>query len=122
MEKVKWEIAQKFETYQWVFPDPSPFNSEPKYTFLAEYLQDSSIGQDRQFVASPAAVGLRVLLNSWREPAELTVVGICAGWMDPGGGEHKSHNNTSMSWHDLVSSVGAVVDSFRQFPLLGIST
>jgi hypothetical protein len=44
--------------------------------FFAEYLQDSSMGQERQFVTFPAAVGLRVLLKYWREPEELTVVGI----------------------------------------------
>jgi hypothetical protein len=35
-----------------------------------------SIGQDKQLVALPAAVGLRVLLKYCREPEDPTVVGM----------------------------------------------
>jgi len=35
-----------------------------------------SMGQERQFVAEPAAVGFRVRLKYWRAPLEETVVGI----------------------------------------------
>ncbi len=75
------------------------------------------MGQERQFVAFPAAVGLRVLLKYWSEPVEVTAVGICAGLVEFGGGEQRTQSRRSMSWHDLVSSEGAVVDSLRQFPL-----
>ena len=44
--------------------------------FLAEYLQEVSMGQERQLVALPAAVGFRVLLKYWSDPTEVTVVGM----------------------------------------------
>lgn len=75
------------------------------------------MGQARQLVAFPAAVGLRDLLKYWSEPVEVTVVGMCAGLVELGGGEHRSQRRRSMSWQDLVRREGAVVDSFRQFPL-----
>jgi len=103
---------------QWVFPEPSPtVVLEPRYTFLAEYLHDFSMGHDRQFVALPAAVGFLVLLKCCRPPAELTVVGMWAGLVDPVGGEHSNQRRRSISWQDFVRREGAVVDSFRQFPL-----
>ena len=37
--------------------------------------------------------------------------------MELGGGEQRIHRRKSMSWQDLVSSEGAVVDSLRQLPL-----
>jgi hypothetical protein len=83
---------------QWVFPVPSPsVVLEPRYTFLAEYLHDFSMGHDRQFVALPAAVGFLVLLKYCRPPAELTVVGIWAGFVDPVGGEQSSQRRRSIS-------------------------
>lgn len=75
------------------------------------------MGQERQFVAVPAAVGLRILVKYWRAPDEETVVGMCAGWVESGGGEQRSQRRRSMSWQDLVRREGAVVDSFRQLPL-----
>ena len=104
-------------TGQSVLPDPKPFKSLPKYIFFAENLQLVSAGQERQFVALPAAVGLRVLLKYWRAPEEETVVGMWAGCEDFGGGEQSIHKRRSMSWHDLVRRDGADVDSLRQLPL-----
>lgn len=75
------------------------------------------MGQERQFVAVPAAVGLRVLLKNWRAPDEVTVVGMCAVWVEFGGGEQRSQRRRSTSWQDLVRREGAVVDSFLQLPL-----
>lgn len=104
-------------TGQNVFPLLSPLCSLPRYTFFAEYLHVFSAGHDKQFVALPAALGFRVLLKYCRPPNELTVVGICAGLADPGGGEQRSQRRRSMSWQDFVRREGAVVDSLRQFPL-----
>lgn len=84
-------------TGQCVFPEPKPLRLLPRYTFLAEYLQESSTGHERQLVALPAAVGLRVLLKYWRDPEEVTVVGICAGWDELGGGEQRSQRSKSIS-------------------------
>jgi hypothetical protein len=69
----------------------------PRYTFLAEYLQDASIGQERQFVAFPAAVGFLVLLKYCRDPTDVTVVGMWAGVVDPGGGEQSNQRRRSIS-------------------------
>jgi hypothetical protein len=80
-------------------------------------LHDFSMGHDRQFVALPAAVGFLVLLKYCRPPAELTVVGMWAGFVDPVGGEQSNQRRRSISWQDFVRRDGAVVDSFRQFPL-----
>ena len=55
------------------------------------------MGQERQFVAVPAAVGLRDLLKYWREPVEVIEVGMWAGLEEPGGGEQRSQRRTSMS-------------------------
>jgi hypothetical protein len=55
------------------------------------------MGQERQLVALPAAVGFRVLLKYWSDPTEVTVVGIWAGLVEPGGGEHSSQRRTSIS-------------------------
>lgn len=78
------------------------------------------MGHERQFVADPAAVGLRVRLKYWRAPEELIVFGICGGSRVFGGGEQRSQRSRSMSWHDFVKREGAVVDSFRQFPLYSL--
>ena len=94
-----------------------PSSSGPRYILFAEYLQDCSIGQDKQLVAFSAAVGFRDLLNCCKAPVDETVVGICAGLSEPVGGEQRSQRRTSISWHDFVRSEGAVVDSLRQFPL-----
>jgi len=51
----------------------------------------------------------------------VTVVGIWAGLVEPGGGEHRSQRRTSMSWQDFVKREGAVVDSRRQLPLQPVS-
>jgi len=51
----------------------------------------------------------------------VTVVGIWAGLVEPGGGEQSSQRSTSISWHDFVRRDGAVVDSRLQLPLLSIS-
>lgn len=75
------------------------------------------MGQDKQLVALPAAVGFRFLLKYRTDPEEDTEVGICGGSLDPAGGEQRSQRRRSISWQDLVSSEGAVVDSLRQFPL-----
>lgn len=80
-----------------MFPEPSPFKSSPKYIFLAEYLQLDSIGHEKQLVALPAAVGLRVLLKYWRAAEEETVVGMWAGWVEFGGGEERIQRRRSMS-------------------------
>ena len=84
---------------------------------MAEYLQELSMGQLKQFVELPAAVGLRALLNNCSEPEEVTELGMWAGVETLGAGEHRSHKRRSISWQDLVRSDGAVVDSFRQLPL-----
>jgi hypothetical protein len=60
---------------------------------------------------------LRVLLKYCTDPDEVTVVGTWAGSVELGGGEQRSQRRKSISWQDLVSSEGAVVDSLRQFPL-----
>ena len=72
-------------------------------------------------MALPAAVGFRVLLKYWRDPDEVTVVGMCAGFEELGGGEQSSQRSKSISWQDFVRRDGAVVDSLRQFPLGAIS-
>jgi hypothetical protein len=79
------------------------------------------MGQERQLVASPAAVGLRVLLKYNKDPDEATVVGTWGGSLEPGAGEQRSHRSRSISWQDLVRREGAVVDSLRQFPLNNVS-
>lgn len=79
------------------------------------------MGQERQLVASPAAVGLRALLKCSTDPDEVTVLGMCGGSLEPGVGEQRSQRRRSISWHDLVSRDGAVVDSLRQFPLKIVS-
>lgn len=55
------------------------------------------MGQERQFVAFPAPVGLRDLLKYWREPDELIAVGRWAGAVECGGGEQRSQRRRSMS-------------------------
>ena len=79
------------------------------------------MGQDRQFVASPAAVGFRVLLKYCSEPDEVTVVGMCTGLEESAGSEQSSQRSKSISWQDFVRRDGAVLDSLRQFPLYAVS-
>lgn len=60
-------------------------------------MQSFSIGQERQFVADPAAVGLRVLVKYWSDPVEEMVAGICAGCVEFGGGEQSIQRRRSIS-------------------------
>jgi hypothetical protein len=64
---------------------------------LAEYLQFSSIGQERQLVAEPAAVGFLDLLKYCNDPEDETVIGRWGGFVEFGGAEHNSHKSTSIS-------------------------
>ena len=68
-------------------------------------------------MASPAAGGLWSLSKYCKEPEEIMLVGIWAGPLEFGGGEQRSQRRKSISWQDLVSKEGAVVDCLRQLPL-----
>src|SRR6187402_2859556 len=94
-------------TGQCVFPELRPFCWSPKCIFFAEYLQEFSMGHDRKYVASPAAVGFRVLLKYCRAPVELICLGMCAGLVEPVAGEHSSQRSRSMSWQYFVRRQGA---------------
>ena len=68
------------------------------------------MGQERQFVAEPAASGLRALRNRFRFPVEEMNEGTCGVPAELGeAGEQSSHMRKSMSWQDLVSSDGAAI-------------
>lgn len=80
------------------------------------------MGQERQFVASPAAMGLRALRNWERKPDEEIVDGRWGGDVSSAFvGEQRSQKRISISWQDLVRRLGAVVSSLLQFPLPSIS-
>ena len=87
------------------------------YMLLALKSQSGSYGQLRQFVASPAASGFLSFLKNFLDPVEVRKDGRCGSAFVLGGGEHSIHRMKSISWQDFVNSDGAVVDSFRQFPL-----
>ncbi len=83
---------------------------------FAENLHTLSAGHDRQLVAVPASVGLRLRLKYWSEPVLVTVDGRWGGGQsgtEQSAGEHRSHSSTSMSWQLLVSKLGAEVLSRR---------
>jgi hypothetical protein len=58
------------------------------------------MGQERQFVAAPAAKGFRALRNIFREPVDVTDFGRCGGSftsVDCVSGEQSSHRRKSIS-------------------------
>ena len=81
----------------------------------------SSIGHERQLVASLAFGGFRDFLKKERRPVDETKLGRCGGSLDDVEVEQSSQRTRSMSWHDFVSKDGAVVDSFRHLPLRSVS-
>lgn len=110
----------RMSTGQLVLGSWSPLCFGDMYMSLAEYLHSGSMGQERQFVAVPAATGLRVRVNCCTEPEDVIVSGRWGGAVgSDGGGEQRSQRRRSISWQDFVRRDGAVVDSLRQFPLFG---
>lgn len=83
-------------------------------------MQSRSAGQDRQFVAVPAAGGFWDLRNWVREPVEVMVrgwMGCCEVGSEEGGGLESNHMMKSMSWQDLVSREPSPLGvSRRQLP------
>jgi hypothetical protein len=85
---------------------------------LAEYIHFDSMGQEGQFVASPAARGFLARRNWERVPELVIVEGACGGAVSLAFvGEQRSQRRTSMSWQDFVRREGAEVSSLLQFPL-----
>jgi hypothetical protein len=86
---------------------------------LAEKWQSFSAGQERQFVALPAAGGFRARLKCDTLPKEAMLDGVCG--FPVGEGAQSSHMRKSMSWQDFVRRVGPDVCALRQLPLPSVS-
>ena len=79
------------------------------YIFLAEYIHSGSAGHERQFVAEPAAFGLRSRRKLVRLPVELIDLGRCVPTSFPLVDEQSSHIIKSMSAMKFSSTLQTTI-------------